>query len=310
MGAELDERPRTNWRLVLSTVAFALWAPPSFVGLPLAALMLAARPRGSAQWGAALLVGLPSAALLVTSRGDLVNAAAHAYIVLVAATFVVLTLVAPTRFFPQALRASVIALGAAFALARVTLGPDAADMLQWQATRQASETLRMLIAVRPEAYVVFDPTVRFLGQTVPALLVLQSLAGLGLAWQWHQRLAAHPLGTPLAPFRDFRFADGWVWAVVGAVIIWITPLLAGLKAAALNLLVVVGALYLLRGAAIVVACAVVLGVSPLSLIVGSVAAALLAVPLLFVLPGLATLGITDTWLEFRRRLAGRPNPRG
>jgi hypothetical protein len=72
-------------------------------------------------------------------------------------------------------------------------------------------------------------------------------------------------------------------------------------------LVVIGTLYLLRGAAIVVAFAVILGVSPMSLIVGAVAVALLAVPLLLVLPGLATLGITDTWLEFRRRLAGRPN---
>src|SRR2546428_117518 len=30
--------------------------------------------------------------------------------------------------------------------------------------------------------------------------------------------------------------------------------------------------------------------------------AVLAVPLLFLVPGLATLGVTDTWLEFRRRL--------
>jgi len=308
MGVDLDVRARPPWRLVFSTVAFVLWAPPSFVGLPLAALMLAARPRGAAQWGAALLVGVPSAALLLpAARGDLVSAAAHAYIVLVAATFVVLTLVAPTRFFPQAMRASVMALGAGLVLARVILGTDAGDMLQWEATRQASEVLRTLIALRPEAYVVFDPTVRFLGETVPALLVLQSLAGLGLAWQWHLRLAVRPLGTPLAPFRDFRFADGWVWAVVGAVTIWITPLFVGLKAAALNLLVVVGTLYLLRGAAIVVAFAVLLGVSPASLIVGLLAAAVLAVPLLLVLPGLATLGMTDTWLEFRRRLAGRPN---
>jgi hypothetical protein len=94
---------------------------------------------------------------------------------------------------------------------------------------------------------------------------------------------------------------------VGAVTIWITPLLAGLNAAALNLLVVVGTLYLLRGAAIVVACAAMVGVSPASLTIGLVAAALLAVPLLLVVPGLATLGMTDTWLEFRRRLAGRPN---
>jgi hypothetical protein len=36
--------------------------------------------------------------------------------------------------------------------------------------------------------------------------------------------------------------------------------------------------------------------------VGAVVAAALAVPLLFLVPGLATLGVTDTWLEFRRRL--------
>ena len=78
MGVDLDVRARPPWRLVFSTVAFVLWAPPSFVGLPLAALMLAARPRGAAQWGAALLVGVPSAALLLpTARGDLVSAAAH-----------------------------------------------------------------------------------------------------------------------------------------------------------------------------------------------------------------------------------------
>jgi hypothetical protein len=307
MAVDRGERAGTSWRLVFSTLAFALWAPPSFVGLPFAALMLAARPRTAVEWRAALLAGVPSVGLLLVARGSFVTGAAHAYLVLVVAAFVTLTLVAPARFFPQAVRASVIALGAAAALAQVILGPDVADMLQWEATRQASATLAPLIALRPEAYAVLEPTVGFLGETVPALLVLQSLAGLGLAWQWHQRLAAHPLGTPLAPFREFRFADGWVWAVVAAVTVWIVPLLTGLRAAALNLLVVVGTLYLLRGAAIVVAFAVILGVSPTALAVGLLAAAVLAVPLLFVVPGLATLGMTDTWLEFRRRLAGRPN---
>jgi hypothetical protein len=307
MAADQGRLTRSDWRLAVSTGVFALWAPLSFVGLPLAALMIAARPRGTRQWGAALLVGIPSVALLLLSaRGDIVSAAAHAYIVLVAATFIALTLVAPARFFPQAVRASAIALGAGMLLARVVLGPEAGGMLQWEATRQASETLRAL-TVRPEVSAVLDPTVRFLGETVPALLVLQALAGLGLAWQWHQRVTAYPLGTALAPFREFRFADGWVWAVVAAVTVWITPLLAGLKAAALNLLVVAGILYLLRGAAIVVAFAVILGVSPLSLVLGLLAAAVFAVPLLFVVPGLATLGMSDTWLQFRRRLAGRPN---
>ena len=213
--------------------------------------MLAARPRGAAQWSAALLVGIPSVALLLTARGDLISAAAHAYIVLVAATFLVLTLVAPTRFLPQALRASGLALAAALVLARMILGPDAADMLQWEATRQASETLRMLIAVRPEAYVVFDPTVRFLGQTVPALLVLQSLAGLGLAWQWHQQTVARPLGTPLAPSR-FPVRGRVGRAVVGAVTIWIRRC-RGTQGRGAQSPGCRRHLYMLRGAGVVVA---------------------------------------------------------
>jgi len=101
-----------------------------------------------------------------------------------------------------------------------------------------------------------------------------------------------------------------VWAVVAAIAVWITPLFGALKTAALNLLVVLGALYLLRGAAIVVAFAGVLGIAPAALVGALVVSAVLAVPLVFILPGLATLGVTDTWLEFRRRLASRPNVSG
>ncbi len=75
--------------------------------------------------------------------------------------------------------------------------------------------------------------------------------------------------------------------------------------AALNLLVVLGALYLLRGAAIVVTAAAVAGLAPSALALSLVVAAILVLPLVFILPGLATLGVTDTWLEFRRRLAAR-----
>jgi hypothetical protein len=305
--ADINDRRRGRWRLVFASLAFATWAPPSLAGLPFAGLMLAARPRTATQWRAALLVGVPSIVLLLTAPGDLLSALARAYIVLVCAAFAVLMLVAPARFLPQALRASLIALGAALLLARIVLGRHAPDLLQWEATRQASATLRTLVDLRPEMYVAFGPAVHFLSETVPAMLVLQAIAGLGLAWQWHQHLAPHPLGAPLAPFREFRIADAWVWAVVASVAVWITPFFGGLKAAALNLLVVLGALYLLRGAAIVVAFAAVLGLSPAVLVAGLVMSAVLAVPLLFVIPGLATLGVSDTWLEFRRRLAGRPN---
>ena len=36
-------------------------------------------------------------------------------------------------------------------------------------------------------------------------------------------------------------------------------------------------------------------------------AEVLALPFVFIVPGLATLGVTDTWLEFRRRFPGRPH---
>jgi len=39
-----------------------------------------------------------------------------------------------------------------------------------------------------------------------------------------------------------------------------------------------------------------------ALVVCAAISAVLAVPLLFLVPGLAALGVTDTWLEFRRRL--------
>ena len=301
------ERPGSRWRLALSSLAFVFWAPPTFLGLPLAALLLLAGPRTTAQRATALLLAVPSVVWLATIPQNLLGAAACAYGVLVTGAFVVLVLLAPARFLTQALRASVIALGAGAVLARTVLGADAGNILQWEARRQGGEVLQILVQLRPEAYAVVEPAVQFLGATIPAFLVLQAMAGLGLAWQWHHALTPRPLGAPLAPFGEFRFADAWVWAVVAAIGVWITPVVAGLKGAALNLLVVLGALYLLRGAAIVVAFAGVLGVAPGTLVFALAASAVLAVPLLFVIPGLATLGMTDTWLEFRRRLAGRPN---
>ncbi|HUL01941.1 MAG TPA: DUF2232 domain-containing protein [Gemmatimonadales bacterium] len=293
-------------RLILATVAFVVWAPLSFAPLPFAALMLAAHPGRGPERRLAALVGVPSIGLVALSSGSLLGAAAQTYLVLFTAAFVGLTLMAPTSFLRQALRASLLAFGAGLMLARLTLGASAAPLLFWTATRQANEILRLAVQQRPELYIVFEPAARFFSATLPASLVLQGIAGLALAWRWHEQLARTPLGAPLAPFREFRFSDGWVWGIVGAIVIWITPVLAGLKAAALNLIVLLGALYLLRGAAIVVAFAAVAGISPAALTIALAVSALLTLPLLFLLPGLATLGVTDTWLEFRRRLASGP----
>lgn len=303
------QREGGRWGLILGTIAFALWGPPSLVGLPLAALLVAAGPRTPRELGAAAGVGLPSLGLLLLPGGDLLSGFVRAYIVLVTAAFVTLALFARGNglFLPLALRACLVAGVAAVTLVGVDVNglhwdPTRWSALHWEATRVASASMRLVVEIEPRAFAVFEPVVRFVSDTVPGTLALQTLAGLTLAWQWHRRVATTPLGSPLARFREFRFGDHWVWVVVVSLGVWITPVLTGFKVAALNILLVLGALYLVRGIAIVVAFAGALGIAPAALVIGAVVAAVLAVPLLLLVPGLATLGVTDTWLEFRRRL--------
>ena len=187
-------------------------------------------------------------------------------------------------------------------------GPSGWGALAWQATREAGLAMRFVVERRPDAFALYEPVVRFISVTTPGMLALQTLAGLALAWQWHVHLARAPLGAPLAQFREFRIADGWVWGVVAWLGLLAAPVSGALKIAGTNLGLVLGALYLLRGAAIVVAFAQVAGVSGVVLVVVAGVATALALPLLFLVPGLCTLGITDTWYEYRRRLAARrPN---
>jgi len=290
-----------RWRLILGTAAFAAWAGPSLVGLPLAGLLIAARPRSAAEWSAAVGVGVVSLGLLLLPASDLLTGFVRAYTVLLAAAFVAVTLFATAHesLLQRAVRAGLIAGVAAVALARVSLGGSVWDALHWEARRQASATMRVMVELAPQAFTVYEPVVRFVSDTVPATLALQTLAGLALAWQWHRRVARSPFAPPLAPFREFRFGDHWVWAIVVALVAWITPVVAGVKLAALNLVAVLGTLYLIRGIAIVAAFSGALGVAPAALVIGAVGVLLTAA---VALPLLAALGVTDTWLEFRRRL--------
>jgi len=101
--------------------------------------------------------------------------------------------------------------------------------------------------------------------------------------------------------------DATAMAVRDGIVAWlgvlILPVSSALHVAGTNLGLIASVLYMLRGAAIVVTFAEAFGVSVVALVIIAGLAAALAVPLLFVLPGLCTLGITDTWYQYRRRLA-------
>ncbi|MDP3908757.1 MAG: hypothetical protein Q8Q14_00045 [Gemmatimonadales bacterium] len=232
----------------------------------------------------------------------------NAYIVLVTAAFLGVVLLKPAALLRQTVRA-VAAGGAATALlVQLLWGADGWRALAWEATRDAGLAMRFVVERTPNAFNAYEPVVRFVSLMTPGMLVLQTFAGFALAWSWHQRLVTAPLGAPAARFREFRIADGWVWGLVVWLAIWIAPTTGILQVAGANMGFVLTTLYVLRGAAIVTVFAEAAGISATALIVAGSIATALALPLLLLLPGLCTLGITDTWYQYRRRLAARQPP--
>ena len=130
-----------------------------------------------------------------------------------------------------------------------------------------------------------------------ALLAIESLAALALAWWARTRLLGEG-GTALGPLRDFRFNDHLVWVLVAGLILLLTQSGAALARIGSNTVVFMGALYALRGAAVFVFMSG--GISLFS----SVMVVILFVLVPPVLLGTAALiGIGDTWLDLRARIA-------
>ncbi len=141
-------------------------------------------------------------------------------------------------------------------------------------------------------------------RVAPAVLALESLAALALAWAVYHRLGRRPLGSQLGALRDFRFSDHLVWGLAAGLILLVLPGLDAGMFVGVNLLVFFGTLYALRGLG-VLAWFFKPGRAVTALLV---LASLLAFPV--VVPALLAaalgLGVGDTWLDWRRR--ARPSP--
>lgn len=138
---------------------------------------------------------------------------------------------------------------------------------------------------------------------IPALLALESIAALALAWSLYHRLSRTRLGAPLGKWRDFRFSDQLVWGMIVGLTILLLPVtapdlagtMASLHGLGVNLLVFFGVIYALRGIG-VLAWFVAPG--------GVLASVLLGILMLFILPlnvGAVLVGVGDTWFDWRRR---------
>ncbi len=299
------------WTLLLATLGFGLLASGllGLTALALAALVIAsgaARPQERVIAGALVVAGL---GFVVSTASDPFGAALGAYSLIVAAAFAGGALLAPTAVSRQGVRAMLWGVAVTGALGLAFRGARFWSEVQWSVTHQTSNAVRMVVEQWPDSYPMYEPMVHFFGTAFPGLLALQTLAALTLAWQWHHRVVATPLGPAATPFRQFRFADQWVWGIVGVLLVWAIPKLAAAKGLALNLGLVLSVLYCLRGAAIVAALATGAGVPVWVLSVATVVAVALVIPMLLLIPGLWTLGVFDTWLAFRQRRAGQSTVR-
>jgi len=129
----------------------------------------------------------------------------------------------------------------------------------------------------------------------PALLALESLAALALAWGLFHRISRTRVGPPLSRLRDFKFGDQLVWGLLAGIVLVVIPSLDALRGLGLNLIVFFSALYVLRG----------LGVLAWFMADRRLALAMLILLALLFTPAVGALalglGLGDTWLDWRGR---------
>jgi Predicted membrane protein (DUF2232) len=285
-------------------IGYLLLAPPVLFFGPLAGLLLLSRPLSAREWLWLLGAGALSAAWL-NQTGGLAAQFARAGAVLLTGTFLALTVWRPSGQFSRVMAASAVA-GVALVIWMWHLG------LGWAEVQRAVEHdmwnfNRDLIMRLGEATPGGNPQglldemaamVRTIGAFFPALMTLASLAGLRLAWGWHHRIAHRPLGAPPAPFAAFKFSDQLVWGWVLGLGLCLFPLPEVWQAVGANLLMVWAVLYAVRGLAVFSAGSKRV---PIPVIATLTVIAMFLLP--FVVGGLTLLGLADTWLDFRRRLA-------
>ena len=162
--------------------------------------------------------------------------------------------------------------------------------------RLALSQLRGEAGVPEELLDTLYRTADFQGRAFPALMGLASLAALGVAWWLYQRLS-RGRGHGLGAFGGFRFTDQLVWVLIAGVALLVMAPSEPWVRVGVNALVFTGGLYVLRGAAVVVALNG--GVSLFGFV-------LLGLGLLFVAPlilaGALMIGLGDTWVDIRSRI--------
>lgn len=227
----------------------------------------------------------------------------RAWAVLVGGWFVAFTMARPS--WPLSSRAIASVFGSFGVAAAVLAVSGGWASLDWAvadrmtasvtATLDAAAVLREGQAVGPALAGAMYEMVAAQITVFPAMVGLGSAAALAIAWWVVGRFAGQGDET-VGPMARFRFNDHLVWLMVGGLLLVVTRWGDTATRVGANMVVFMGALYALRGAA------VVMHVSGGLTLVGY---GLLALTLVFGAPvvlGVAVMiGIGDTWLDLRAR---------
>lgn len=278
-------------------VAFLFLAPPLFLLAPMALLLVFSSPKTGREWLWIVLAGGGSLKLLLDMVGaDLPSRLIGTAGLLSAAGFVVVAHLLP--------RASTVTRGL------VVISASAAGLAAWilwfsldltpvdaAVAAQMQRSIELwLEGASAEQLAAAKASAGSVARLFPGMVALQALLGLALAWRWYHRIAVRPLPPPPGPLRGFRFNDHLIWGAIFTLGVALLPLGEPAGRVAQNVLVVWVGLYAVRGLAIAQNA---LRSWPLPGKLLMFAFAFLALPIAF--GTLVTLGLADTWLDFRNR---------
>ncbi len=273
---------------------------------PLAAYLGIQRPtRRDAALALALVAFL---VWLLVGPGDEFEQLERAWVVLLTGSLVVVLVAGRARGFVATTLSAVAGAGTAAAIlaAATRLTTDKlVGMAQQHYFLQARQLLDVVApvgsTVRETLQQSFQAGITLLGSFLPGIVLLQSLAAMALAWALYQRLARRPQTEPLPPLATFRFNDHLIWGVAISLVVLVLPRLGWARLLGGNLLLFFGGLYLVRGVAVLAAVAIAAGFTGL----GAAVLAVIGAALLWWLlaPAALLLGLTDTLVDWRLRLA-------
>ncbi|MBK6306480.1 MAG: hypothetical protein IPF47_12525 [Gemmatimonadetes bacterium] len=273
---------------------------------------------GGRLWLAVIWLGLAFWILSTSMPGaGPFDALARGWGTVLAASFGVVSAVAPRRpFLTRALSATAMAFAVALAVIVAMRVPPAtvsrhvtdelarrfaAAESEWTA-RTASPEWKEMVQKYPTAATMVEQGEAQLRSVPPfttrlfaALLAMESVAMLALAWSLYHRASRTRIGSPLKVLSEFRFNDQLVWGVRAGVTLLVVPTLQEARGLGLNLAGFFGVLYALRG----------LGVLDWFLAPRGVVRLLFYIAIFLAWPVVSVfslgLGLGDTWIDWRGR---------